>query len=333
MKHFILFSLISFGLIACQQGGLLSGPTLGGKAGELLIVINDEYKNTDVNVQISSIMGQYEVGLTQSEAPFNLLTISRNHFSSVFRPHRNILFLDVDKKHKKARMQFHKDMWTRNQAYIGIEAPNKDSLISFLKKKHSVIIDYFIQAEIDRYTQVFRQIKNSAASKTFKDVLNIDIAIPNGFNINKKEDGFVWASKESDKHSQGIIVYSRPYTDVNQLEKWQLLEYRDSILQKHIPGPSKGSFMTTEYVLGIHEKVGRYINNDYTMELRGKWRVMNDFMAGPFVSYSFVDTSRNQLITAEGYVYYPNKNKRNFMRELQAICRSTRIYSTKNDKN
>ena len=64
------------------------------------------------------------------------------------------------------------------------------------------------------------------------------------------------------------------------------------------------------------------IFDDYTIELRGKWRVENDFMAGPFTSYTFCNLQKNKLITIEGYVYYPNKEKRNFMRQLQAICRS-----------
>ena len=80
--------------------------------------------------------------------------------------------------------------------------------------------------------------------------------------------------------------------------------------------------MTTEYILPTQYKVGKYILDDFTVELRGKWRVENDFMAGPFTSYTFCNPGKNKLITIEGYVYYPNKEKRNFMRQLQAICRS-----------
>ena len=132
----------------------------------------------------------------------------------------------------------------------------------------------------------------------------------------------MWISLETKDLSQGLLIYSRPFKDTLQLEKWKLLAYIDSIAKAHIPGPSKGSYMTTEYILPIQQKIGRYINNDYTIELRGKWRVEYDFMAGPFVSYSFVDKNLNNLVTIEGYVYYPNKSKRNFVRQLQAVCQS-----------
>ena len=132
----------------------------------------------------------------------------------------------------------------------------------------------------------------------------------------------MWISLESKVHSQGLIIYERPYSDTAQFNKTALLNYRDSIVKVHIPGPSEGSYMTTEYILPIQYKIGTYVNDDYTIELRGKWRVENDFMAGPFTSYTFCNLQKNKLITIEGYVYYPNKEKRNFMRQLQAICRS-----------
>ncbi len=327
MKHFGIILITLLALSSCKNGGIMSGSNLGGKPGELLIVINDKYKNSEVNVEVSSILNQYEIGLTQSEPPFSLLTISRNHFSSVFRPHRNILFIDVDKKYTKPLVQFHKNMWTDNQAYVGVGVSNTDSLISTLKKSHKNIIDYYIEAEINRYVMGYKAMPNQMAQAAVRDSIGIIVQIPNGYNINKAEKNFVWLSQESNEHSQGLIIYQRPYKDTNQLEKLQLLSYRDSITKTHIPGPSDGSYMTTEYILPIKHKVGRYINDDYTVELRGKWRVEHDFMAGPFCSYTFVNKNTRMVITIEGYVYYPNKSKRNYMRQLQAISRSVKFIS------
>jgi hypothetical protein len=55
--------------------------------------------------------------------------------------------------------------------------------------------------------------------------------------------------------------------------------------------------------------------------------VENDFMGGPFVSYTFVDEKRNRVVTLDGYVYAPNAPKRDLMIQLESI-----MYSMKLDK-
>ncbi len=320
-KYLVFCFCISF-LFSCNSGGGFSGANLAGKSGELLVVLNNEYTNTELSAHINSLLNQPEKGLIQSEPPFSVLTISRNHFSSAFRSHRNILFIDVQTKHVEPIVQFHKNMWTDHQAYVGVVVPHADSLIPFLKTYRNAIIDYFIAAELERYLAGYKIVPNKQVQETIRKKFNISLDIPKGFKLNVIEDGFAWISLESAEHSQGIIIYERPYTDTMQLEKWSILRYRDSLLRKYIPGPTAGSFMTTEYILPIQYKVGRYILNSYTVELLGKWRVENDFMAGPFSSYTFVDESQKKVFTIDGYVYYPNMNKRNYTRQLQAICRS-----------
>ena len=320
LKYTIILSCVLFSLTSCKNG--FGGSSMTGEPGELLVVINDEYKNSETGEQICAVLNEEEIGLTQSESPFSVLLISRNNFSSTFRNYRNILFLDVDKKFTKPQIQYRKDLWTQHQAYVSIGAGNAEELKEVLNIKRSNIIEYFIQAEIERYQQLYKQANNQIVEKSIKKQFDINISVPVGYNVNKTADGFMWISLESKVHSQGLIIYERPYTDTAQFNQANLLNYRDSIVKIHIPGPTEGSFMTTEYILPTQYKIGKYILDDFTVELRGKWRVENDFMAGPFTSYTFCNPGKNKLITIEGYVYYPNKEKRNFMRQLQAICRS-----------
>ena len=48
----------------------------------------------------------------------------------------------------------------------------------------------------------------------------------------------------------------------------------------------------------------------------------NDFMGGPFVHYAIVDTNRNEIIHLDGFVYAPKFNKREYLRELEALIRT-----------
>jgi len=53
--------------------------------------------------------------------------------------------------------------------------------------------------------------------------------------------------------------------------------------------------------------------------MRGLWKVQNDFMGGPFVNVSFLDSVNNRIICMDAYVYRPNKDKRELLRELEAV--------------
>ena len=60
----------------------------------------------------------------------------------------------------------------------------------------------------------------------------------------------------------------------------------------------------------------------FAVETRGLWMVQNDFMGGPFISYTFVDPTLERVITIDGYVYNPSDLKRNFIRQMEAIFHS-----------
>ena len=61
------------------------------------------------------------------------------------------------------------------------------------------------------------------------------------------------------------------------------------------------------------------------------WKVVNDFMGGPFISYTFVDPEHERVITLDGYVYNPNGLKRNFVRQLEAIFNTLKFEEKSGD--
>jgi hypothetical protein len=63
-------------------------------------------------------------------------------------------------------------------------------------------------------------------------------------------------------------------------------------------------------------------NGRFAIETRGLWRLENDFMGGPFVNYTFVNEKNNKVVTIDGYVFAPNKPKRDLLIQLEAIAHS-----------
>ncbi|MBQ5853641.1 MAG: DUF4837 family protein, partial [Rikenellaceae bacterium] len=79
-----------------------------------------------------------------------------------------------------------------------------------------------------------------------------------------------------------------------------------------------GSYMTTAEIYDPDYRTFRSESRLW-VELRGFWDVANDFMGGPFVSYTTVNTTTNEVVTLDCYVYSPKLPKRNYMRELEHL--------------
>lgn len=61
--------------------------------------------------------------------------------------------------------------------------------------------------------------------------------------------------------------------------------------------------------------------------------VVNDFMAGPYELNVLLDEEHQRVIYMMGYVYYPNEEKRDMMKQVDAILNTMVIdYKDKEEK-
>jgi len=111
-------------------------------------------------------------------------------------------------------------------------------------------------------------------------------------------------------------MYSYPYTDKDTFTKEYFVHKRDSVMQANIPGFKEGVYMSTDSLLTDVRPIN--VQNSYTMEARGLWRMKGDFMGGPYVSHTRLDEKNQRIITAEIFVYSPDKMKRNLVRQMEA---------------
>ena len=59
--------------------------------------------------------------------------------------------------------------------------------------------------------------------------------------------------------------------------------------------------------------------------MRGLWRMQGDMMGGPFVCHTRLDEKNHRVVVAEGFVYAPETDKRNFMRRIEAALFTLRL--------
>jgi hypothetical protein len=85
-----------------------------------------------------------------------------------------------------------------------------------------------------------------------------------------------------------------------------------------VEGPSEGSYMTIEERLPVKYSTFRFRNRNYA-EMRGLWTLEKGFMGGPFVTLVTKDEVNNRFIMLDGFVYAPGEDKRELLRQVEAI--------------
>ncbi len=323
----IIALLVVITISSCDDNIKRSGlPRSIGNTSEVLVVLQNEQQwDNIVGQAIKRNLAQDQYGLTQVEPIFDLAHITINNFSDMFKKHRNILIVNIDKKATETKVEKFTNKWSDPQRIIRITSPSASIFADELEQYTDGIISDYSEAERSRILSVFRPSSKNKVLKAVRDKFKLDITIPQGFYVAKTEPGFMWIRKEVTDFSQGIIIISEPYINEEQFSTNSIVARTNRDLKLYIPGEAKGSYMaiTEDYVPTIAKQIDDFAS-EYTIEVRGVWNVEHDFMGGPFVSYTFVDDNTDQIITIYGYVYHPNKKKRNLLRQLEAI-----IYSVK----
>lgn len=327
-KHTSLAMMVLAFMLTCTACGEKNvtpkkDRSAGGTSEILVVTQNDEQWDGMIGDSIRAFFLQPQYGLPQPEAINKLAHINVNGFTDMFKKHKCLLIVEIDPKLTKPVVETGEDLWAAPQRVYKIIAPNRTSwceTFNSYKEAYKVMYD---KVERDRIMSVLRPSTDNKIVQRIKDKLGFSLTVPSGFYIAKDEPDFLWLRKELPKNSFGIFIYTTPYKDTLQLELNSLVAVRDRLLQQYIPGPTAGSFMTTEkeFVPPMLNYLSTFPTG-FAAEMRGMWCLVGDYMAGPFVSYTFPDENTGNLVTLEGYVYYPNHDKRDDLLQLQSILYS-----------
>ncbi len=319
----LLFSVLFFGLLN-QSCNLKTGdnllPNITGKPGEIIIVIDPMYWESAAGDTLKKIFTQLYPSLPQEELIFTVAHIAHTDFNYVFKTHRNLIFIDINNTIPKdsAQIIIKKDIWAKGQLIFDCKAVNSIKMAEVISEQRDKIISLINGKERERIAGSYKKLPDGKVINYLKNKFDIYMPVPTGFNLNIDTTDFAWISREDPELSQGLIVYSYPYTDTNTFTLDYLVNKRNEFLKKYLPGPLDGTWMTTETRIGLNFKEFTY-HGRYFAEVRGLWRVENDFMGGPFVSITTLDKKNNRIITAEGYFYGPKFKKREYVRQLETI--------------
>ncbi len=333
MKPFIVLSmaLLLFS-VSCREKGKGGLPNITGRAGEMLIVIAKDHWEGTPGSTLRKSLAQSQVALPQDEPIFSLINVPHAAFKDIFHPTRNIVFVNIKPAEKEATITFEKDIWAYPQAVVKINAPSIEAFNQLFQQKEEKVISYFIKAEKERLIRNYGKYHAKDVDEVMKKENAFSIKTVPGMRINKKSENFAWMSYETPKISQGIIYFSFDYETDSTFTLDYLESKINAVLKKNIPGPTDGSYMKIEDLIDPILSSLKYRNN-YAVEVRGLWETEHDFMGGPFLCLSVLDPKNNRVVNLFGYIYSPKQNKREYLRQVEAMLYSLEFpHQVHNDK-
>ena len=326
---FLAFLAIVVFFSSCENSKTRSRlPRAIGNTSEVLVVVQDENQwDGVVGKTIKKYLQADQYGLPQQESLFKLAHVKQHDLSDLFKKHHNLIIIDISKKYSETKITKINDKWAKPQVVFTISAPSNKAFETTFASYSKQIIQALGEVERARIMNLFNASADIKVMQQFADKFQLKTVIPDGFYIAASKPGFMWIKRDANKYNLGMIAISVPYKDTLQFTNPSIAARIMMFLKNYIPGPTEGSYMTidTTFVPPVSKVVDDFFIS-YTVETRGMWRVEHDFMAGPFVAYTFINPATTELTTLLGYVYKPSKDKRNLLRQMEAILYSTGEY-------
>ena len=322
-------------LCACEgDGARVALPGKVGAAGELVVVADTKVWEGPAGDTIQAIMGQPYPVLPQYEPLMDVVHLEPILFDRFWKPHRNILVLEVADRidTQEPSLQFFRNKYSRGQIYMVAKAKSPEALTQVLGARGGEMVSLLHAEETSRYADIVALSANEVLARDVQAQWGVQGVWPKDARMAKQAEDFWWIDRQltrlkgGDNHDiqQGFFIHSEPYVSTDQLSLEHVLDRRDELTRKHVSGPTKGSYMATErqYVPAYEEME---YEGMFALEVRGLWKMENDFMGGPFYSLTLVDEARGRLLTLEGYAYAPYFDKRPYIREVEGLIRMSVI--------
>lgn len=299
-------------------------PGCAGKTGDVLVVMNDDSYKGYVGDTVFNWLSQPVLVLPQDEATFKVIHIKPTGYSDLLKKTRNIIYCDINPNNVKSTFKVEGDRYASPQLLITIKAKDDSAFYNTWLKVEKFIYDTLSYAEKQRYLIFFNKYREVNYESKLQQLHPYSIIIPSDYTLDVNQPDFVWISKETSTSSQGLLIFSVPYEGPKSFEKQSLLAKIDSVLMLNVPGPADGSYMAiSKYFEPIQEAYMR--RGNYVSEMRGLWETKGDFMGGPFVCQSLVDTVNAQMINVFAYAYGGKKDKKLLVWQLESIMSTFEI--------
>ena len=238
------------------------------------------------------------------------------------RAGRNILIVSTDTRNG---FDIRDSLYAKPQKVAFIIGQTTDDLISEIQKYAPKIIHTFKENEMQEVRNRFQNTLNN--TKLIENTLGIQLSFPSLYNIVKQENNFFWLERKVKNGTADILIYEVPKGKIcthSNLCSEDIIQMRDSIGKRYVPGPQEGMYMITSPAFApTYTKT--QLNGYPTIVSKGLWEVKDFILGGPFSNYIIEDPKRDRCVVIEGFIAAPGTSKRDLLFELETIIKSVRF--------
>ncbi len=229
--------------------------------------------------------------------------------------------MELQQKDKGFNVTMGQDKWAVKQQLFYVNGLGEDKLMACIAANFPAIARKISERDQDIVkSTAYQGGQNAALEADVFAKFNLKIKIPKGFK-QAKYDGnsnTLWLRSDEREFIGNIIIHKLPYKDKSQLTKAGIKKIRNSVTGI-VTTEQPNTYMRINDVdlpLFVENKT---LNDIYTVQAKGVWDIVNDFMGGPFVSNLLLNSKTNELVLVDGFVFAPGKDKRNYMQELEYV--------------
>ncbi len=310
---------------ACDDGAKTSLTNSKGLPSELLVVCDPQIMKSDLRDSVRTITEADAPGLGSAENIFRVNNISSSNYTSTFWAMHSKVFFLIDKNLKAPEVRVAYNVKAKPQIEVYVKAPDQDSMRQLLSEKRELIQQLIMEFQITRLSSAIQNKYSKKVSDDLKAVAGYTVKMPTDMVATKRGKDFLWGGSNRDHQDINFLFYTYPWDGEDIANAYRYTEKRDSVLRVNIPGSQPDQWMVTSRGDNGDCVVWprmRKIDGETLLEVRGLWELHNGFMGGPFVAHVRVDTAASQVIVSEVFVYNPEGQKRDLMRQLEGSLRT-----------
>ena len=358
MKNLILLTLLTFLWVACEPApnhpetinSSVSGqlPKMTGPAGRVLVSVEDNlWEGTLDSIFYKAFSKPAPGHYISAEPIFDYFQQDPSEINQLGKKNRNFLsiILDPSANFSETEVVIKKNHLSDGQIYMVVKDSDKARLIRFFKEQLPTYIAVFNDQENERLIKKYTYTRHAAFDKIARERFGIGIGVPSTANFEADLDSIIYALDKNSKEfadnpktkakggvywaKKGILIWDSPYKDSTDMRPQALLNNRDSTLKYAVKGIIPNSYMATEYYKTHAPSFAAIkIGTANAIKIEGLWKHAGNEAAsggGPFVEIAVHHPTKNKIVHVSVYIYALNFDKRELLREANAILSTIEI--------
>lgn len=344
---------VEIALDSTQKGGreIINAGSVSqytGKPGRLIVVAEPSEYVDEIEFLFDSIFAAPMRPFYPPTPYFEVFQRSPQDFKRLSTRLRNVIELKIDEKIEKGSptMHIYENYYAKTQLYTKLQAHDISDLYDLLLQEIDYLFQVYDRQEWKREYYRHPSKKNAATRDKLKSKFGIDLTLPSKFSYESINDEYAivmfpdrtrqmdmettgaYSTSRANFIQSGVMIWQYPYTDERQLNPYNLMMMRDTILKYYARHEIEGVYMGTQNHPAVIPQFEKLKIGDITgYQFRGlfKFTGKSEPSGGRFWSYHFKHPYRETIVALSGYLDAPPTMSASFdFNRIRAV-----IYSVK----